>query len=85
MSGFWTTPGLALAGALLIAVPIIIHLLFRIRRKRMEWGAMRFLLEAFKKQRRRLQVERWLLLVVRCLVVLLLGAALAGPMLGGAG
>ncbi|MEM1212005.1 MAG: BatA domain-containing protein [Planctomycetota bacterium] len=85
VAGLWTTPGLALAGALLIAVPIIIHLLFRIRRKRMEWGAMRFLLEAFKKQRRRLQVERWLLLVVRCLVVLLLGLALAGPMLGGAG
>ncbi|MEM6393090.1 MAG: BatA domain-containing protein [Planctomycetota bacterium] len=85
MAGLWTTPALAGAGAGLIAVPIIIHLLFRIRRKRMEWGAMRFLLEAFKKQRRRLQVERWLLLVVRCLVVLILGLALAGPMLGGAG
>ncbi|HBS28811.1 MAG TPA: hypothetical protein DEB06_05030, partial [Phycisphaerales bacterium] len=44
---------------------------------------MKFLLEAYRKHRRRLQLEEWLLLLVRCLVVLLLGLALAGPLLSG--
>lgn len=44
---------------------------------------MRFLIEANRKQRKRLQVEKLLLLIVRCCVVLLAGLALAGPVLGG--
>jgi len=38
---------------------------------------MRFLLEALRKNRRRLRLEEWLLLALRCLVMLLLGVGLA--------
>ncbi len=46
---------------------------------------MRFLLEALRKHRRRLQLEQLLLLAVRCLILFLLGAALARPFLESAG
>ncbi len=81
----FVTTGLALAGLAAMAIPIIIHLLFRQRRKPVEWAAMRFLLEAFKKHRRRLQLEQLLLLAVRCLILGLLGFALARPLLHDAG
>ncbi len=77
------TSGLAIAGAAAMGVPILIHLLSRFRRKREPWGAMRFLMEAFRKHRRRLQLEQIILLAVRCLLLLTLGLALAGPVLSG--
>ncbi|MHC4219130.1 MAG: BatA domain-containing protein [Planctomycetota bacterium] len=79
------TTGLLIAGAAAIVVPILIHLLSRQRRRPVEWGAMRFLLEALRKHRRRLQLEQALLLLVRCLILLVLGAALARPFLESAG
>jgi hypothetical protein len=81
----FVTAGLAIAGLCAVAVPILIHLLARQRRKPIEWAAMRFLIEAFKKHRRRLQLEQLVLLTVRCLIVALLGAALARPILESAG
>jgi hypothetical protein len=76
------TPGLAL-GALLFAVPLIIHLLNRQRFRRREWAAMEYLLRAFKKQRRRLRTENLILLLLRCLIPILLAMALARPFLTG--
>lgn len=78
-------PTLALIGLACVAVPIIIHILMRRRRKPVAWGAMRFLLEAYKKQRRRLNLEQILLLAARCLLVALLALALGKPILGAAG
>lgn len=78
-----TTTGLAVAGVAAMSVPIIIHLLTRYRRRPELWGAMRFLMEAYRKHRTRLQVEQLLLLAVRCLILGVLGLALAGPMLSG--
>src|SRR5688572_11547993 len=40
---------------------------------------MEFLLRALKKNRRRLKFEQWILLAVRCLVLALVGTALARP------
>src|SRR5687768_17740075 len=40
---------------------------------------MEFLLRALKKNRRRLKFEQWVLLAVRCLVLALVGTALARP------
>lgn len=74
---------LAGIGAAAVSIPIIIHLMSRFRRKPEAWGAMRFLIEAYQKQRKRLQLEKLLLLLVRCMVVLLAGLALAGPILSG--
>lgn len=74
--------GLLAAGLAAVAIPIIIHLLFRRRRRPIAWGAMRFLLEAYQRMRRRLRLEQWLLLASRCLLVALVAAALARPILG---
>src|SRR6185295_15670525 len=67
-------------GAALASIPIIIHILNRRRFRTVEWAAMSFLLQALRKNRRRLRFEQWLLLAVRCLVLFFLGLALARPM-----
>ncbi len=81
----FVTTGLLIAGLVSIAVPILIHLLSRQRRRPIEWAAMRFLIEALRKHRRRLHLEQILLLAARCLILVLLGAALARPVLTAAG
>jgi Aerotolerance regulator N-terminal/von Willebrand factor type A domain len=68
-----------LAGALLFTVPLIIHLLNRRRYTPMRWAAQEFLLEAYRKTRRRLTLESLLLLLVRCALVIFLAFALARP------
>lgn len=68
-----------LAGALLFAVPLLIHLLNRQRHKRRPWAAMEFLLRAWQKQRNRLRTENLLLLLLRCLVPIALALAIARP------
>lgn len=73
------------AGIASVAIPIAIHLLLRQRRKPIMWGAMRFLIEAYRRQRQRMRIEQWLLLAARCLLVALIAAALARPLLQGAG
>src|SRR5580765_908105 len=75
------TPWFAVAGLLLMAIPIIIHILNRRRFKTVSWAAMEFLLRAMRKNRRRLKFEQWLLLATRCLVLLLVALALARPLL----
>jgi len=67
-----------LAGA---AIPIVIHLLNRRRHRETSWAAMRFLLAAVRKNQRRIQIEQWLLLLVRTLVMVFLAVALAKPFL----
>lgn len=76
---------LAVAGFAAVAIPIIIHLLFRQRRRPVPWAAMRFLLEALRKQRKRLRLETLILLAVRCLLLACLAAAIARPILAGTG
>ncbi len=78
-------PALAIAGIAAIAIPIAIHLLFRQRRRPIPWAAMRFLLEAYRRKRKRLKVQQWLLLATRCLILILLGLALGRPLLDAAG
>lgn len=75
-------PALAL-GALLAAVPLIIHLLNRRRHLPLEWAAMRFVIAAYRKTRRRAQMENLLLLLLRMAAVALLAFALARPFTGG--
>ena len=77
----FTTPALAALGLLAIAAPIIIHLLNRRRFKTVDWAAMEFLLDAEKKNRRRVRLENLLLLLLRCLAMLLIGLVLARPYL----
>src|SRR6266852_1887971 len=70
-------PWMMIAGILLISVPIIIHLINRIRFKRIRWAAMEFLLKSQKRNRRRLILEQLLLLALRCFLVLLAGLLVA--------
>jgi hypothetical protein len=64
-------------GGLLVATPIIIHLINRIRFRRIKWAAMEFLLKAQKRMRRRKILEQLILLFLRCLLVFLAGVLFA--------
>lgn len=75
----FVTPMLAAIGAGAMAVPILIHLLARRRFKRIRWAAMEFLIDAERRNRRRIRMEEWILLALRCLAVLLLGFLVARP------
>lgn len=70
----------ALGGAL-AAVPILIHLLSRRRVRKVDWAAMHWLLAAMKRHQRRLRMENWLILLLRVAAIVLLGLALARPVL----
>ncbi len=61
------------AGGALVSAPILIHLINRMRFKRVRWAAMEFLLKSQKRNRRRLIIEQLILLALRCLLVLLAG------------
>lgn len=85
----WLAGGVGLAG-----VPIVIHLLSRRRFRHVDWAAMTFLLDAERRNRRRVRFEEWLLVALRCLAMALLALLVARPfaqpgliatLLGGAG
>jgi len=61
------------AGAALVSAAILIHLINRMRFKRIRWAAMEFLLKSQKRNRRRLIIEQLILLALRCLLVVLAG------------
>jgi len=75
----FVTPGLAVAGAAAMAAPILIHLLARRRFKRIRWAAMDFLIDAERRNRRRIRMEEWILLALRCLAVLFVGFLVSRP------
>lgn len=70
------TPGLAAgAAAAAVAVPLVVHLLFRKRYQIVPWAAVRFLVVAERRHRRR--IDQWLLLALRVVALLLAAFALA--------
>jgi len=69
----FTHPWTMIAGGLLVSAPIIIHLINRMRFKRVQWAAMEFLLKAQKRMRRKMIIEQLILLLLRILLVLLAG------------
>src|SRR5437870_530437 len=86
---FFLNPWSMVAGGAMISAPILIHLINRMRFKRIRWAAMEFLLKSQKRNKRKLIIEQLLLLAMRCLLVLLAGFLLArflgfNPALGGA-
>src|SRR3954449_12412464 len=72
---------LAAAG---ISVPIIIHLLNKLRHRQTDWAAMEFLRKALLVRSRRIRMEDILLLIVRCAALALVAFALLRPTLSGA-
>src|SRR5436853_5930611 len=77
MLQLFLNPYTMVAGAALVSSPIIIHLINRIRYRRVRWAAMEFLLKSQKRNRRRLIIEQLVLLLLRILLVLLTGLLLA--------
>ncbi len=77
LSQFFLNPSFVLPGAALAAVPIIIHLLSRLRYKKVRFAAMEFLLQSDELNRRRLIIEQLLLLLLRILAVILIMMLLA--------
>ncbi len=71
----WLLWGLALG-----SIPILIHLLHRRTYRETDWAAMRFLLEASRKNSRRMRLEQLILLAVRTLLLLLAVLAFAEPL-----
>ena len=76
-------PGLAWAAAATAALPVIVHLLNRRRYRRVPWAAMTFLLRATERSRRRLRLQTILLMAARILALVLLGLAIARPLVPG--
>ncbi|MEE8169942.1 MAG: BatA domain-containing protein, partial [Phycisphaerae bacterium] len=74
-------PGLALATAGLMMLPLLIHLLSRRRYRDEHWAAMAFLRAAHQRSRRRMMIEHWLLLLLRTLVIAALGFGVSRPQL----
>jgi hypothetical protein len=77
MLNLFLNPYTMVAGAALVSSPIIIHLINRLRYRRVKWAAMEFLLKSQKKNRRRLIIEQLILLLLRIMLVLLVGLLLA--------
>lgn len=61
------------------AAPLLIHLWSRRRYREVPWAAIEYLLAALRKNARRIQIEQWLLLAVRTLLIVLVVVALAEP------
>jgi hypothetical protein len=68
-SPFTLNPAVAAAGAGLVAAPILIHLINRMRYRKVKFAAMEFLLASQQKNRRRVLIEQLLLLLLRVLIV----------------
>ena len=72
-----------LAVLLAALLPIIIHMLNRLRYRTVQWAAMIFLLKANKAATRRAKLRQYLLLLFRALAILFLVWAMMRPVVGG--
>lgn len=74
-----------LAGSALVALPIVLHLIMRREPQRVEFPALRFVRKRQATNQTRLKLRHWLLLALRCAVIVLLAFSLARPVLRGSG
>lgn len=72
-------PAILWWGLPLAAVPLVIHLISRLRHRVVRWAAMEFLLAGQRKSRTKVLLRQLLLLALRTAVVLGVVLALAGP------
>ena len=78
----FTFPGLLWFLPLLGAV-VLIHFINMFRHRRVEWGAMEFILASYKKSRTRILLQQLLLMFLRTLAVATVILMFAGPKLEG--
>ncbi|MBU4460579.1 MAG: BatA domain-containing protein, partial [Verrucomicrobia bacterium] len=74
----WMLWGLAAA-----ALPVLIHLLNRLRYRRIAWAAMQFLIQATRSSTRNARLRHYLILACRTLAVAAFLLLLARPISGG--
>ena len=74
----WINP-LYLAGILLLALPVLIHLVQKQHASGIKFPSLMFLQKIPLQQKRRLVIRHWILLLLRCLLLLLLIFAFARP------
>lgn len=72
---------LMLWGILAISVPIIIHFWHQKKGQVIAWAASNWLIEKNLQQSRGLRLDNWLLLLIRCLLLILLCFLLSKPIL----
>ena len=70
-----------LGGALAASVPLVIHLFNRSRFKVVPWGAMHLLESVVRVNRRRMNIENLLLLLLRCAIPVVLALCMAQPVI----
>ncbi len=68
-----------LIGLAAVALPVLIHLIFRRQTRQVDLGTIRFLTELLRENARRKRIKRWLLLASRMLAMALLAFAFARP------
>ena len=76
----WINP-LYLAGLSLLALPVLIHLVQRQQTSGIKFPSLMFLRQIPWREKRRLEIRHWLLLLLRCLLLLLVVFAFARPFL----
>ena len=69
--------GALLAGAAAFLIPLIIHIFNRSRFQIVTWGAMHLLESVLRVNRRQVQLEQIILLIIRCAIPILLALCLA--------
>ena len=74
----WINP-LYLTGLLLLALPVLIHLVQKHHREGMRFPSLMFLQQIPQREKQRLEIRHWLLLLLRCLLLLLIVLAFARP------
>lgn len=72
-------PALAAVAVGAALIPVVIHILNRRRYTPVPWAAMTFLMAARRRSASRTRLEHWSLLLLRMILILALGAAIARP------
>jgi hypothetical protein len=76
----WINP-LYLSGLLLLALPVLIHLVQKQHSQGKGFPSLMFLKQIPQREKRRLEIRHWLLLALRCLLLALIVFAFARPFL----
>jgi hypothetical protein len=77
----WLFPAF-LAGAVMVVLPLLLHLLRRRPRRTVVFPSLRFISATLKRTEHAHRLRRWIVLALRCLALALLAAAFARPFLG---
>jgi hypothetical protein len=68
-----------LFGTAAFSIPVVIHLIFHIRKRRVVFSSLRFLQHAVLQKKQRLRLRDLLLLLLRCAACILIALAFARP------